>query len=69
MVATRLLPRGTITWVRDPLNRLVSREEIAGFPPLLRSMAETYTFLDAGGAAVLCWDRRRSVLDPLLAPS
>ncbi len=57
--ATRHIPAGTITWVRDALDQTFSAEEIATFDGEYREILEKYTFIDAAGQAVLCWDLAR----------
>lgn len=61
VVATQALPRGTIVWVRDPLDRRIPADELAALHPLYRSMVERYCFWEADGDRVLCWDHGRFV--------
>ncbi len=56
VVATALIPRGTITWTRDPLDRAISPEEVLALGPLFRAEIDKFTFIDGAGARVLCWD-------------
>jgi uncharacterized protein len=57
--ATRRIPRGTITWVRDDLDQGFDVEEIRRFTPEYQAILEKYTFVDANGIAILCWDLAR----------
>lgn len=70
--ATKRIPRGTITWVRDPLDQVFSPESVARLDPLYSRDIEKYSFLDGSGAHVLCWDIARylnhSCDAPCLAP-
>jgi len=59
--ATALIPRGTIVWVRDDLDRLFSRDEIEQLRPAYRAMVEKYTYVDAESTHVLCWDHAKYV--------
>lgn len=61
VVATRPLPRGTIVWVRDPLDQRIPAAQVATLHPLYRSMVEHYCFWEADGDRVLCWDNGRFV--------
>ncbi len=57
--ATHLIPKGTITWVRDELDQTFAPGEVASFPPEYQDLLEKYTFVDRAGNAVLCWDLAR----------
>jgi len=54
--ATALLRRGTITWVRDDFDILLTRERFDGLDPIYRPLADKYAYRDAEGVYVLCWD-------------
>lgn len=57
--ATRAIPRGTITWVRDRLDRTLSPAEIEVLPAPYREIVFKYSFIDGRGNFVLCWDLAR----------
>ncbi|HTI65062.1 MAG TPA: SET domain-containing protein-lysine N-methyltransferase [Gemmatimonadaceae bacterium] len=59
VVATARIPRGTITWVHDPLDRRFDSPSVARMPALLRSALERYCYRELDGAYVLCWDHAR----------
>jgi hypothetical protein len=61
VVATARIPRGTITWVRDPLDRAMSAQELDALGPLFRAQMDRFTFIDGAGRHVLCWDIARYV--------
>ncbi len=61
VVATRLIPRGTITWTRDPLDQTLPAAKLAGLPGVLRDPVRKAGFLDKEGALVLPWDGGRHV--------
>ncbi len=59
--ATRRIPRGTITWVRDPLDQTFAPTQIAALPPMVQQVLGKYGFVDPRGDVVLCWDHGRYV--------
>ncbi len=57
--ATKRIPMGSITWALDPLDQVISQKR---WTKLRRSMKETfekYTYTDAKGNQILCWDFAR----------
>ncbi len=61
VVATRLIPKGTVTWVRDRFDLSFTPAEIEAMRPPYREIADKYTFVDKQGAHILCWDLARYV--------
>lgn len=61
VVATRLIPRGTITWTRDPLDQALPAAKLSALPGVLRDPARKAGFLDRDGALVVPWDGARHV--------
>lgn len=61
LVATHFIPKGTITWVMDELDRVYSPEQIANMPEVFKEIIDTYTFRDPKGNFILCWDNARYV--------
>lgn len=61
VVATRLIPKGTITWVLDKLDREFTPEQVEAMPPIYKDILGTYTFRNNIGNHVLCWDNGRYV--------
>jgi hypothetical protein len=59
--ATRLIPRGTITWVRDRLDQAFTPAQIEAFPAHYRDTLLKFTFVDGRGEFVLCWDLARYI--------
>ena len=57
--ATRRIPKGTITWVRDELDQTFDPNQLARFGPVYHPLLEKYSFVDANGHFVLCWDLAR----------
>ena len=61
VVATAFIPKGTITWVQDPLDRVFTPAEVAALPPFAQDQLEYFAFKNARGEMVLCWDHARYV--------
>ena len=61
VVATRLIPRGTITWVLDPLDFIIEAEQLARLPEPQLAVLERYSYIDPHGRHVLCWDGGRYI--------
>jgi hypothetical protein len=57
--ARRPIPRGTITWVLDPLDRILTPGEIGALPPAVAPLLERYSWIDGKGNRILCWDFSR----------
>jgi hypothetical protein len=60
-VATRFIPRGTITWVRDAFDQKFTTAQVERMEPLYRDIVAKYCFVDAKGDFILCWDLARYV--------
>lgn len=61
VVATKLIPAGTITWVMDRLDRVFTPLEFQQMEPIYQSILDTYTFRNNKGNLILCWDNGRYV--------
>jgi|SRR5690554_961393 len=61
VVATEFIPKGTITWALDKLDREFDPEEINQYDPLYRDILDTYCFRNNQGKLILCWDNARFV--------
>lgn len=61
VVATRLIPAGTIVWILDKLDREFSPLELQAMEPIYQNLLDTYTFRNNKGNLVLCWDNGRYV--------
>lgn len=57
--ATRPIPRGTITWVLDPLDQVLDETRASELSGSLGHVLERYTWLDCQGRRILCWDFAR----------
>ena len=54
--ATRQIPKGTIVYVKDPLEREISPGEYARHTPSMQAQIEKYTYRDERGVYILSWD-------------
>lgn len=61
VVATEFIPKGTIIWVLDNLDRVFSPEDVEKANALLRNYLDRYAYVDTNGNTVLCWDHARYV--------
>lgn len=61
VVATKFIPRGTITWVQDDLDQIYTLEQVQSLQPLLQQMVNKYTFRNNKGEFVMCWDHSKYV--------
>ena len=61
VVATKLIPKGTITWALDKLDRIFTPREVANLDPLYQQVLDKYTYRSAEGNHILCWDNARFV--------
>ena len=58
LFATRLIAKGTFTWVHDDLDQIVDPQLEERLPPTLAALLRKYTYLEPRGR-VLCWDHAR----------
>ncbi len=56
VVATKMIPKGTITWVQDELDVVFGPDVPHTFKPLTRELFEKYSFRNQKGEHILCWD-------------
>jgi hypothetical protein len=61
VVATRLIPKGTITWVQDELDQVFTAQRLSGLGPMFADVLGKYSFVNGRGEYVLCWDLARYV--------
>ena len=54
--ATASIPRGTIVYVRDPLETEISPEDFAAMDECYQQMAKKYSFINEKGYRVVSWD-------------
>jgi hypothetical protein len=61
VVATRRIPRGTITWAKDDLDQSFTAAEVRAMARPYREILDKYTYVDQSGLYILCWDIARFV--------
>ena len=61
VVATQPLPKGTITWVQDSLDRVFTPKQYNAFSDIYKKILDTYTFRNGRGNYILCWDNEKYV--------
>ena len=61
VVATRFIPKGTITWALDKLDRIFTARQIRQMDKFYRDILDTYSYKNAQGNYVMCWDNARFV--------
>jgi len=61
VIATELIPAGTITWVLDKLDREFDPIQIESLEQIYKDILDTYTYRNSNGNFVLCWDNGRYV--------
>jgi uncharacterized protein len=59
--ATRVIPKGTITWILDDLDQRYDETYVQSLEPLRRDRLLKYSFRDETGQYILCWDIARYV--------
>lgn len=61
LVATRFIPKGTITWAFDSLDREFTPNQIDQLAPVYKDIVTKYCFRNSLGNQILCWDNGRYV--------
>ncbi|RYZ51806.1 MAG: SET domain-containing protein-lysine N-methyltransferase [Sphingobacteriales bacterium] len=61
VVATEYIPKGTIVWIFDPLDKVFSAQDVIAMKPFFRNFVDKYAYRDQDGNHVLCWDHARFV--------
>lgn len=59
--ASRLIPKGSLVYVQDPLDIQITPEQYQGLDETSRQLAEKYSFIDAHGNRILSWDGAKYV--------
>jgi len=59
--ATAFIPRGTIVWALDALDRQISIAEVNSLPALLREKMEHFSYTNSHGKCILPWDLTRYI--------
>ncbi len=61
VVATKLIPKGTIAWIFDSLDQIISPPCFERMDPLQRVFLDKYCYRDHHGNYALCGDHARFV--------
>jgi len=61
LVATAFIPKGTITWTLDPLDREIHPAELAAYDEKYQEILLTYSFRNNCGNYIFCWDNGRHI--------
>ena len=61
VVATEFIPKGTITWIFDPLDQVFTPQEVINLSAMFRNFLDKFAYKDIEGNLVLCWDHARFV--------
>ena len=56
VVATEFIPRGTITWVLDPFDRVLAPQEVERVQTNLAPALERFSYVTGRGDRILIWD-------------
>lgn len=59
--ATALIPKGTITWVKDELDRIIPKEDLSKMSAANLENLMKYSYRNSKGNYVFCWDLTRYV--------
>lgn len=59
--ATRPIPKGSVVWARDPLDRELTPREVMQLHQELRERSDRYCYRNSQGHFILCWDHTRYV--------
>ncbi len=57
--ATKLIPKGTIVWIKDELDRILTEEYIDSLDKLQKEYIYKYSYLETDGIYVLHWDHAK----------
>lgn len=57
--ATQDIPKGTVTWIKDALDRTFTKEQMDSLPEADRNNAYKYTYRTSEGLYLFCWDLTR----------
>lgn len=59
VIATRAIPKGTIVYVRDPLDIVVPQDHPLLNDPLYAETFTSHAYIEPDGSRVMCWDHGR----------
>ncbi|MEY2904912.1 MAG: hypothetical protein RJA52_928 [Bacteroidota bacterium] len=59
--ASVLIPKGTIVYVKDPLEIEIDEDTFNGYPEVLQNHIEKYSYIDERGIRIISWDMAKYV--------
>jgi len=59
VVATRVIPKGTITWAFDAFDQVFTPKEFGAMDNRYQALLDKYSYRDHDGVYILCWDNAR----------
>lgn len=59
VIATEPIPKGTVTWVRDALDRQLAPAQVDALPVSCRETFLKYSYRNTDGHYIFCWDNTR----------
>ena len=54
--ATQFIPKGTVIYAEDPLDRVITLADYTALPVLFQPIVKKFGYVDWNGNYVLCWD-------------
>jgi hypothetical protein len=54
--ASELIPEGTITYVKDSLEIIITQDSFAKYEPEMQAVIEKYSYMDQNGERIVSWD-------------
>jgi uncharacterized protein len=61
VVATKFIPKGTITWALDKLDRIFTPGQISAMDKPYQDIMDKYTYRNPEGNYIFCWDNARFI--------
>ena len=61
LFATSDIPKGTIIWVMDRLDREITLAELSAYDDPIREILLTYSYRNSRGNYIFCWDNGRYI--------
>ena len=59
--ATRFIPKGTISYIKDPLEIDIPEEKIPSYDPDIQQIIEKYAYVDERGHFIISWDHGKYI--------
>ena len=59
--ATRFIPKGTISYIKDPLEIDIPEEKVPSFDPDIQQIIEKYAYIDERGHFIISWDHGKYI--------